>query len=137
MAKKLTVREVMSTRVKTITPKHTLKEILEIFEMYHFHHLPVLEEEKLVGMISSKDFHKLRDGIELVRTITIVDVDKVFEKATADKIMTHNPFTVPPDTLISEVMEIFAREMFHAIPVIEKGKLIGIVSHHDVMYYIA
>ena len=137
MVKNLTVREVMSTRLKTVTPGHTLAEIREIFEMYHFHHLPVLDGDKLVGIISSKDFQKLMEGVELVRTTTIVDIDKLYEKTLAERIMSRNPFTVPPDTQVVEVMELFSKEMFHAVPVVEKGKLIGIVSHHDVMYYIA
>jgi CBS domain-containing membrane protein len=72
-----------------------------------------------------------------VRTTTIVDIDKLYEKTCAERIMTRNPFTVPPDTQVVEVMEIFSKEMFHAVPVLDKGKLVGIVSHHDVMYYIA
>lgn len=63
-------------------------------------------------------------------------INSLLNDTRVEKIMTRHPFTIPPDTPVEEVMEIFYKDQFHAIPVIDHGKLMGIVSHHDVFYYI-
>ena len=130
------MKDVMSTNIKSVDPEMNMIEVQDLFKMYHFHHLPVLVEGSLVGIISHTDFLKIAEGIALVREYETFDEKKILSKVTVDRIMTRNPFTVPPDTAISEVAEVFSKEKFHAIPVMDKGELVGIISHHDINYYI-
>lgn len=134
-SKALSVREVMSTNLKTISTDTTLEEIRDYLEMYKFHHLPVMSEGKLVGMVSATDFQNVARGIDLVKEVEKIDLLKVYRSISADKIMTKNPFTVPPDTALDEVADLLSKEKFHAVPVVERGNLIGIVSIQDVNFY--
>lgn len=136
MAKEMVVRDVMSTNIKSVSPDVSMIEVEDHFKMYHFHHLPVLSEGSLVGIISHTDFLSISEGIALVREHVTFDESKILGKVTVARIMTRNPFTVPPETPLTEVAEVFSKEKFHAIPVMDKGELVGIISHHDINYYI-
>jgi CBS domain-containing protein len=125
----------MSTNLKTINPDTNLEEIGDHLEMYSFHHLPVLDEGRLVGIVSASDFRQIAHGVDLVKSVQEIDLLKVYRSISADKIMTKNPFSIPPDTTLDDVAEIFAKEKFHAIPVLEQGVLVGIVTIHDVNFH--
>ena len=86
-------------------------------------------------MVSASDFRQIAHGIDLVKSVQDIDLLKVYRSITADKIMTKNPFSIPPNTTLDDVAEIFGKEKFHAIPVIENSVLVGIISIHDVNFH--
>lgn len=131
----MVVSEVMTKEIHTISPEASLEDVKNIFENNIFRHLPVMSEEKLVGIISQTDFDKIMEGAQLAKKDER-EISELLKETSVEKVMTKHPFTVPPDTPVEEVMEIFYQNHFHAIPVLDYSKLVGIVSHHDVFYYI-
>ena len=133
--KTLLVQDVMTKEPLTIPPTHTLDMVMEIFKKHSFRHLPVMEGGQLVGILSETDFEKILEGAKLTQRGK-EEMDFLLRETPVQRVMTTHPFTVPPDTPVEEVMEVFYKDRFHAIPVIDHGKLVGIVSQHDVFYYI-
>ena len=133
--KDLFVKDLMTRDPLTINPNLTLEQTQKIFKERAFRHLPVMEGDQLVGIISQTDFEKILEGAQLMKK-NDEEISSLLIKTRVEKIMTRHPFTVPPETPVEEVMEIFYKDQFHAMPVMDHGKLIGIVSHHDVFYYI-
>ncbi len=131
-----TVRDVMSTELITIEHNKSMDDVREVFESVYYRHLPVTENGKLVGIISRTDFDNIMKGAWIASTES-KSIGKVLSNTPVEKVMTRFPFTVPPDTLIDEVQDIFKKDLFHAIPVLEGGELVGIVSQHDVFYYVS
>ena len=129
------VKDLMTRDPLTIDPQSTLKQTQSIFDQHTFRHLPVMDGDQLVGIISQTDFEKILEGAQLMGK-NDEKINSLLNDTRVEKIMTRHPFTIPPDTPVEEVMEIFYKVQFHAIPVIDHGKLMGIVSHHDVFYYI-
>ena len=133
--KALLVKDVMTKDPLTITPTQTLTEVKDIFKKHSFRHLPVIDGNQLVGILSETDFEKILEGARLTQRGK-EEMDFLLRETPVQRIMTPHPFTVPPDTPVEEVMEVFYKDRFHAIPVMDHGQLVGIVSQHDVFYYI-
>jgi CBS domain-containing protein len=60
----------------------------------------------------------------------------VYEMFSLPQVMAKNVKTVAPDTTIKEVAELLAREEFHALPIVEEGNLVGIVTTTDLIKYL-
>jgi len=127
------VRDIMSTQLKTVSPNQTLLEVKEIFDHHLFRHLPVVENQKLAGIISKTDFEKILLGTKLAYNNSEVKQKNILSRITVEKAMTRNPFTVPADTPLEDVSEIFSKDTFHAIPVVDHEELVGIVTSMDLL----
>ena len=74
-------------------------------------------------------FADMTDGEEEVTSV-------VYDMYTIPQIMAKTPLTVEADTSIKEVAEILAKQSFHSIPVLDKGKLVGLVTTTDLIKYL-
>jgi len=88
------------------------------------HHLPVIQEAKLVGMLSERDILSFRANLGFTGN---------WEYATVAGAMTRAPQTAGPDDSLTEVAGRFAQTRIGALPVVERGTLIGIVTIRDVL----
>lgn len=135
MKKRETVASIMSSSVITVDKNdHDLRDIKEVFRKEKIRHVPVMEGDQLVGMISKNDINRLSFGA-LFENQDNAD-EAVLDMLTIDQVMTAKPTFVTPDTLIKEVAEILVNEDFHSLPVSENGTIKGIVTSTDVMRYL-
>lgn len=118
----------MTKNVVYVSPDQKILDVKHIYEKNKFHHhIPVIENKKLVGMLSLIDFMYhikgagLDDGEEIYSTLSVKDI------------MSPNPYTVGPDTAIDDVAEELSKGRFHAIPIVENDTLVGIVSTADII----
>ncbi|UWG98777.1 CBS domain-containing protein [Dehalobacter sp. DCM] len=114
-----TVRDIMSYPVKTVHPETSIEEVSEMLLKYGHTGLPVVQEQKLVGIISRRD------------------VDKAYKHgllhAPVKGFMTREVITVNPDMGWDEVQRLMILHDIGRIPVIENENLVGIVSRSDMM----
>lgn len=137
MKANIPIAEIMNTKLVTVGPKDTLKEVKEKLESNRLHHLPVVEENKLVGIISMTDFLRLSMGATLYEGGEAFDNEGInnviYEALEVGEIMTKNPATVSPSDTIKKAAELFELNMFHALPVVEGGELKGIITTYDLI----
>ncbi|MCD0464328.1 HPP family protein [Flavobacterium sp. ENC] len=133
MKKREPISHIMTTSVVTVNQNDELKEVVEKLKSNSIRHIPVVNGNEVVGIISRSDINRLTFGA-LFEGQQGVD-DAILEMLSIAQIMTHKPKTVSPETSIRELVEIFAKEEFHALPVVDKGILKGIVTTTDVMRY--
>jgi Zn-dependent protease/CBS domain-containing protein len=113
------VRDIMSSDLKTVSPETALPEIMNL--MFHEKHrgYPVMVDEKLAGIV------------------TISDVQKVPEEkrstATVGDIMVKAIYIIEPNADAAEAMKKMAERQIRRLPVMEDGKLVGIVSRSDLL----
>lgn len=124
----------MTTDVFTAdVDKDTLFDVKDLILSKNLRHVPVVRGKKLVGIISKTDidrliFSRVFEDEE--------DADEaVLEMLKIEQVMTHSPKVVSPDATVREVAEILAHEEFHALPVTEGNRLVGIVTTTDVIKY--
>lgn len=128
------VSYIMSKNLVTVETDSRLQKIRQIFEENEFHHIPVLELDKLVGIVSKADFDKIShtlsftlDGHE--------HVDSKYRIFTAKDMMTEYPMQLDPDDTIGLAADIFLANRFHALPVVDGNDLVGIVTTHDLIAF--
>lgn len=129
------VSQIMTASVITIDKTtNDLRDAKMIFRKEGIRHLPVTDQGKLCGIISKNDINRLSFGALFDDQ---GDADEaVLEMLTLDQIMTAHPRVVSPETSIKEVAEIFAKEDFHSLPVVDGLDLKGIVTSTDVIKYL-
>ena len=118
------VPAIMTTDVITLGPDNTLGEAREILLHRRIHHLPIVEDKKLVGMVTSWDIFKLGKSVEEYASMKIRQV------------MTTRLATLDPGQHIGAVAEALIEHLFHAVPIVnDQRELLGIVTMTDVLRY--
>ena len=129
------VNEIMTKDLITIHPNTTIKAIEEIFNKNDFHHLPVVTTGSvLVGMVSKNDlerFHRWLTRETTGKTLSDINV----ETLTANRIMADNVLSIDPEDTIGLAADIFMANKFHALPVVDDGMLVGMLTVHDLLLY--
>ncbi len=129
------IREIMITRLVTVPPDRPAKAIQEIFRANDFHHVPVVDRgEQLVGIISKEDIYKVAHVLSLQTTGKAYS-EKEYNRLTAADIMTKYPITLDPDDTIGLAADIFLANKFHALPIVEDNRLIGLITTHDLLNF--
>jgi len=119
-----TVQEIMVRDVICVNPTDTLQKVKELLINNRIHHVPVVEPDgNLVGIITTYDLFKLA-----------VD-HKDYPTTKVGNVMTKILATIEPIDKIGTAAEVFMEHLFHALPVVENGKLVGIVTSFDVLRY--
>lgn len=135
MKKREPVSGIMTASVITVDKNdHDLRDLKEVFRKEKIRHIPVMEGDNLVGIVSKNDLNRLSFG-SLFDNQGNAD-EAVLDMLSIDQIMSENPKSVTPETTIKEVAEIFASEQFHSLPVAENGTIKGIVTSTDVIKYL-
>ena len=133
MARGMTVRELMSVKVATLGQGETLDIADGIMCMGRIRHLPVLDAGSVVGVVSQRDLFRsalgaalafgIRRPQELMRSLEIRDV------------MSAPAVTVEPGALVQEAARTMAEKKIGCLPVVEGGRLVGILTENDVLRY--
>jgi len=118
------VTAIMTKNVITLTPANTLEEARNLMLSKHIHHMPILENNKLVGMLTSWDFFKLGKSVAELGSVKVSEV------------MTTKIATLDPEQHIGAVAELLMEHLFHAVPIINDDReLLGIVTSTDLITY--
>jgi len=133
--REIMVTEIMTKNVITLTLDDTLTSARRKFEDLRLRHLPVVDGNHLLGILSLTDILRLSFGKNFGSSQLEAD-EAIFEMLSIDQVMKHNPVTVNSENSIEEVADILANEEFHALPVVDDGVLTGIVTTTDVIRFL-
>jgi acetoin utilization protein AcuB len=132
----LIVADLMTSKPKTIQVDTPLRDVVETMKIEGIRQLPVLDEDgRLVGIISDRDV-RLAMNSPFVLHERWQD-EALLDTATAESCMTPNPLTVSPDTPAAQVAKMLATYKFGALPVVDDGELVGIISVTDFLDWFA
>lgn len=138
MKQRVPVSQIMSKELITLNPKQLLYEAEKLFKKNNIRHIPVVENLKLLGMLSYSDLLKISyadvDDSDEAEDTSVSTV--VYDMFSIPQIMTKAPLTVNTETTIKEVVEILAQQSFHSIPVVDHDEIKGIVTTTDILNYL-
>ncbi len=111
----------MTTAPATVGSDQTLDQASRLMRERDIRHLPVVDDGKLVGLISERDVAMISN---------LQGVDPAVE--TIGNAMTAAVYTVEPDTALDDVVEVMASQKFGSVVVVQNGKVVGVVTTVDV-----
>lgn len=125
------VRDIMRTPVVTIQSDTTLPEAIRLAAQRGIRHLPVLEEGKLVGLVSDRDLK--RAMASSATSLEVHELTYLLDKVRVREIMARAVITITPLFPIEEAARLMVQERIGALPVTEAGDLVGIVTETDLL----
>lgn len=135
MKKRMPVSVIMSKEVITLNHTDDLTTAEKLFKANNIRHIPVVSGSEIKGMLSYTDLLRISfaDAVDEEEA----DVDTiVYNMFTIEQVMAKNLVTVSSTATIKEVAEILSRREFHALPVVDQGELVGIVTTTDLINYL-
>lgn len=133
MKKREPISHIMTKTVVTANENDDLKTVVEQLRKNAIRHIPIVRGKDVVGIISRTDINRLTFGA-LFEGQEGAD-EAILDMLTISQVMTSKPKTVSSDTIIRDLAEIFVKEDFYALPVVDNGQLKGIVTTTDVVKY--
>jgi acetoin utilization protein AcuB len=122
----------MTTDVISLPSTTTLEDAVQIQLRHKIRHIPIIvEESRLVGILTDRDLKRAMPS--LMVSSDRAAYDSVMTTTVVAQIMIRNPLTVTPDTPLKEAVRILHTTKFGALPVVEEGRLVGLLSQSDVV----
>jgi len=135
MKQRVAVSKIMTDNLVKLNLNDSLTKAESLFKKNKIRHLPVVSGDEIVGMLSYTDLLRISfadatdDSGDSVETT-------VYDMFTLEQVMTSHVKTVNAEDNIKDVAEIFTSAEFHALPVVEDNKLVGIVTTTDIIKYL-
>jgi len=114
----LTAADVMQRRVETLASQMTLDEAIQAFSRSHHRGFPVIDDGRLVGIVSRSD---------------LANIGQLAGDTSISEIMTPKPITVSPPDSLAHVLYLLDHYNLSRLPVIEGRKLVGIITRSDII----
>lgn len=141
------ISEIMARDVLTVREDTPIGEAAKLLLERHINGLPVIDEDNnLVGIICQSDLVSQQKKLPIPSVFTLLDgliplrssndIEKEIKKMAATTVgdaMTPDPSTVTPETPLEEAATLMVQNNYHTLPVVEDGKLVGIIGKEDVL----
>ncbi len=141
-----TVQDIMTTDVITVSPETEIAKAASILMNNKINGIPVVKDDNVVGILCQSDLIAQQKKFPVPSLFSFLDgyitltsgkhLEKEVQKIAATTVnhaMTPDPVTVQPETSIEEVAALMVDKNLHTLPVVERGKLVGIVGKADVL----
>ena len=142
-----TARDIMTTDVITTTRDQPIKELSELFVIHKINGVPVVDGSGgVIGVVTQGDLIEQQKNLHIPTVIALFDAVLFIESAkkfeeeakkltgkTVNDIYHRNPITVTPSVEANEVATLMAEKDVHTVPVVDRGKLVGIIGKIDVI----
>jgi CBS domain-containing protein len=135
MKKRTPISTIMTKDVITLNYKDNLETAELLFKKNNIRHIPVVNGNEIIGMLSYTDLLRISFADAIDEDEQEIDT-VVYNMFTIEQVMAKNLISVNSDVTIKEVAEILAKKEFHALPVVEDNKLVGIVTTTDLINYL-
>lgn len=129
------VSEIMTKNIIALNRDDDLETAELLFKRNNIRHIPVVTGDVIVGMLSYSDLLRISFADAVYDTEDNVDT-LVYNMFSIDQVMVKNVTVIPSTTNIKEVAKIFSESDFHALPIVDNGILVGIVTTTDLMQYL-
>ena len=127
----MNVSKFMTQKLITTTPEISVEQAFLVMRTHRVRHIPVVEKDKLVGIISDRDLRRPKWAEELDDWTSYYQFN---DSHSVSDVMTRNPETVRTSDSVLKAVRIFREHRYGALPVLNKdGDLVGILSAQDLL----
>jgi acetoin utilization protein AcuB len=121
----------MTSAPLTVEPNTQLLDAALALRSNSIRHLPVVEDGKLVGLLSDRDIQ--RSAPSRLIPITEEGYNAVFERNAVNRVMTRDPVVISPDAVLADAIVLMQQSRCGSLPVVEHGELVGILTRGDLL----
>jgi CBS-domain-containing membrane protein len=147
----LAARDIMTKKVITVSPETLVNDLAKTLAGKNIGGVPVVDADgRLVGIVTQSDLVERVQELKLPPAINILDfhvylqipshlfrkVEKMLGATVAD-VMSPKPMTVSPETPVPQLAALMAQQKIHTLPVLEQGKIVGIIGKMDLVRAVA
>ena len=133
-AKTIRVADWMSKRVLAVETFDSIGIARRLMAKHRVNQLPVLENEKLVGIVTDRD---IRDAYPTSMMINLgKEIDRFADSVTVEEVMSHDVMVVGPDTSLVAAVGLLRRHRIGSLPVMKSGKLVGIITRSNILDFV-
>jgi len=129
------VRELMQAEVVTLEADDQLDLADTIMRLGRIRHMPILAQGQLVGILSQRDLY--RAAISTVLELRPSAQREWLAKVRIREVMTANVLNIGPDAPVSEAVRMMVGNRIGCVPVLERDRLVGLLSESDCLTYLA
>jgi CBS domain-containing protein len=129
------VRDIMSDQVVTISSDDTLSTVEDIMTLGRVRHMPVVRSGLLVGVVSERDL--LRASLSTLSAFGNEQRRAFLQVVEIKRVMSAPPVVIGPDASVKEAALVMAERKIGCLPVVESGRLVGMLTETDVLRYFA
>ena len=135
MSPQTPVAAIMTKSLITVHPDDRYSKVEDVFRAHNIHHIPVVDQgNKLVGIVSKTDLHTLLDKLT-GHTSGKAYNEKLLSSMQIGEFMTLNPLVIEPEDTIGLAADIILSNKLHALPVVDDGTLVGLITNHDLLAF--
>ncbi len=142
----LTAADIMTKDIISVRPETPVAELAKLLTTHNISGVPVLENDNVIAVVTESDLIDQSKKLHIPTVVTILD--SVFYLENPDKmeaemkkiaatrvteICSGTPKTISPDTRLDEIATIMAEDNVHTLPVLDDGKLVGIIGKKDII----
>jgi acetoin utilization protein AcuB len=110
----------------------TLQDAIELMQQRHIRHLPVVDGDRMVGLVTDRDLRRAAPSPLLPRQAP----ETLLETTRVDRVMLKEPQTIAADRPLRDALQLFVDKKYGALPVMDQGRLVGIITPIDVMRHL-
>ncbi len=131
------VRDLMSRQVVTIGTSESCLDAVVRMQRARARHLPVVNREGLlVGMITDRDLRHLLFSPRMLPVLGSTRVDVLLDGVHVAEVMSTDVVTTAPDASVADAGSTMSKEKVGSLPVLENGRVVGILTETDVLRHI-
>jgi CBS domain-containing protein len=130
-----TVRDIMQQNVVTISAGDTLSTVEDIMTLGGVRHMPVVRGGALVGVVSERDL--LRASLSNLTAFGMEERRAFLQVVEITRVMSSPPIVISPNVTVPQAARLLVDHKIGCLPVLEDGKLVGLVTESDVLGYLA
>lgn len=127
-----TVGDVMTRQVMVLNVEDNLDKVMKAMEHFHIRHVPVVDGEKVVGIVTHRDILAVMHS-KLGPNATKDESSGLYDRTFVINVMTKDPLTVTPETTLKDVVKLLREHKIGGFPVVSNDKLVGIITETDVL----
>ena len=135
MKKRTPVSAIMTKNVITLNHTDDLTTAEQLFKKHNIRHIPIVSGHSVIGMLSYTDLLRISFADAVDDDAGEVET-MVYNLFTIEQVMAKKVNTVKATDTIKDVAEILATKEFHALPVVDGGSLVGIVTTTDLIQFL-
>jgi CBS domain-containing protein len=133
MKRNESIRKIMTANPLSVQVGQSVQEAYKLLLDNDFHHVPVVDGKKLVGIVTSTDIGRITYSFDTDSRMTSTVLDHT---RSLEEIMVKNIKALPSSATVREATEQLSDGSFHALPVVDDDELVGIVTSTDLLRYL-